>query len=108
MSASGLVVDRLFHLASLVPSSHHTARERQLRARLTLALNIVATGVLVTLWFLARNSRHSTSVATDPICGMAVKHFGAGRHASPRARRLLLLFAPVCRTLRSAPTHRRH
>jgi len=45
----------------------------------TLALNIVATGVLVTLWFLARNSRHSTSVATDPILRM-------GGHTSPPGR----------------------
>jgi len=34
MSASGLVVDRLFHLASLVPSSHHTRFAAALRARL--------------------------------------------------------------------------
>ena len=83
MSASGLVVDRLFHLASLVPSSHHTRfASGNFALGWTLALNIVATGVLVTLWFLARNSRHSTSVATDPICGMAVNTSapGAKRH----------------------------
>jgi len=83
MSASGLVVDRLFHLASLVPSSHHTRfASGNFALGWTLALNIVATGVLVTLWFLARNSRHSTSVATDPICGMAVNTSapGATRH----------------------------
>jgi len=73
MSAGGLVVDRLFHIASLVPSSHHTRFSADNFALgWTLALNILATALLVTLWLLARSARHSTSSATDPICGMTV------------------------------------
>src|SRR5579863_10403774 len=73
MSAGGLVVDRLFHIASLVPASHHTRfAAGNFPLGWTLALNVVATVLLVTLWLLARTGRHSTSSATDPICGMTV------------------------------------
>jgi hypothetical protein len=73
MSAGGLIVDRLFHLVSLVPSSHHVRfASGNFTLGWTLALNIVATVVLITLWLFARTSRHSASVATDPVCGMTV------------------------------------
>lgn len=73
MSAGGFVVDRLFHVASLVPASHHTRfAAGNFALGWTLALNVVAAALLVTLWLLARSGRHSTSTATDPICGMTV------------------------------------
>ncbi|HUZ42481.1 MAG TPA: permease [Acidimicrobiales bacterium] len=73
MSAGGLVVDRLFHVASLLPASHHTRfASGSFALGWTLALNVVATALLVTIWFLARTGRHSTSTAADPICGMTV------------------------------------
>jgi uncharacterized membrane protein YraQ (UPF0718 family) len=73
MSAGGLVVDRLFHLASLVPGSHLTRfAHANFALGWTLALNIVATVALVSLWLLARSGRASSAVATDPICGMSV------------------------------------
>jgi uncharacterized membrane protein YraQ (UPF0718 family)/YHS domain-containing protein len=73
MSAGGLVVDRLFHLASLVPGSHHTRfASANFPLGWTLALNVVASVALVTLWLLARSGGVSSSVATDPICAMSV------------------------------------
>ncbi len=73
MSLGGLVVDRLFHLASLVPDSRHTRfAGGHFALGWTLALNVVATGVLVTIWFASRSSGRSASVATDPVCGMTV------------------------------------
>jgi hypothetical protein len=73
MSLGGLVIDRLFHFASLIPASHHTRfASGTFPLGWTLALNVAATVVLVTLWFLSRSTRHSASVATDPICGMSV------------------------------------
>ncbi len=83
MSAGGLVVDRLFHLASLVPSSHHLRLANgSFALGWTLALNIVATAMLLSQWLLARSARRSPSVATDPICGMTVDTSspGATRH----------------------------
>jgi uncharacterized protein len=72
MTLGGFLVDRLFHLTSLVPSTH---RVRFAGANFplgwNLALNVTATVVLVTLWLLARSDR-SGSLAIDPICGMAV------------------------------------
>jgi uncharacterized membrane protein YraQ (UPF0718 family) len=73
MSVGGLVVDRLFHLVSLVPSSRHTRfAGGDFALGWTLALNVVAVAVLAAIWLLARSSGPSTSVATDPICGMTV------------------------------------
>jgi uncharacterized membrane protein YraQ (UPF0718 family)/YHS domain-containing protein len=73
MSFGGLVVDRLFRVASLVPAAHHTRfAAGNFALGWTLALNIVATVLLVTLWLLARSGRRSPSSATDPICGMTV------------------------------------
>jgi hypothetical protein len=83
MSAGGLIVDRLFHLVSLVPGSHHVRfASGNFALGWTLALNIVATVVLITLLLLARTSRRSASVATDPVCGMTVDTSapGATRH----------------------------
>jgi uncharacterized membrane protein YraQ (UPF0718 family) len=73
MSAGGLIVDRLFHLTSWIPDSHHVRfASGNFELGGTLALNVVATVVLATLFVLARSSRPSSSVATDPICGMTV------------------------------------
>ncbi len=83
MSGGGLVVDRLFHAAALVPSSHHVRfAGGNFALGTTLVLNIVATVVLVVVWLLARSTRNSSLVATDPICGMTVNIAspGATRH----------------------------
>jgi uncharacterized protein len=72
MTIGGFVVDRLFHLTSLIPSSHHVRfAGGNFALGWTLALNVAATLALVTLWLLARSDR-SGSLAIDPICGMAV------------------------------------
>jgi uncharacterized membrane protein YraQ (UPF0718 family)/YHS domain-containing protein len=87
MSAGGLVVDRLSHAASLVPRSHHLRfAGGHFALGWTLALNIAATAVLATCWLLARSSRSSGRVATDPICGMTVDTSapGATRHVEHR------------------------
>jgi uncharacterized membrane protein YraQ (UPF0718 family)/YHS domain-containing protein len=83
MSLGGLVVDRLSHLASLVPTSHHVRfAGGHFALGWTLALNVAAALVLLTLWFLARSTRNSGRAATDPICGMTVDTSapGATRH----------------------------
>jgi uncharacterized membrane protein YraQ (UPF0718 family)/YHS domain-containing protein len=73
MSAGGLIVDRLFHLVSLVPASHHTRfAGGHFDLGATLVLNVIATLVLATLWLLARSKRVSSAGATDPMCGMTV------------------------------------
>lgn len=96
MSAGGLVVDRLFHLASLVPSTHHTRfASGSFELGWTLALNIIAAVVLVTLWFVARSGRPSSSVATDPICGMTVDTSAPG--ATRRVGKVVYYFcSPRC------------
>jgi uncharacterized membrane protein YraQ (UPF0718 family) len=72
MTVGGFLVDRLFHLTSLAPSSHHVRfADGDFPLGWTLALNIAATAVLVTLWWMARSDRSGT-LAIDPICGMAV------------------------------------
>ena len=83
MSAGGLAVDRLFHLATWVPRTHHVRfANGTFPLGWTLALNIVAAAALVTIWLVARSGRPSSSVATDPICGMTVDTSapGATRH----------------------------
>jgi uncharacterized membrane protein YraQ (UPF0718 family)/YHS domain-containing protein len=83
MSLGGLVVDRLFHLASWIPTSHHVRfASGDFPLGWDLALNVVATVVLASVWLLARTSRRSAAVATDPICGMTVDTSapGAVRH----------------------------
>src|ERR1700689_1304708 len=73
MSLGGLVVDRLFHLASWIPASHHVRfASGDFPLGWDLALSVVATIALATLWLVARSSGRSTAVATDPICGMTV------------------------------------
>ncbi len=82
MTVGGFLVDRLFHLTSLVPKSHHVRfAGGNFALGWTLALNVAATLVLATLWWLARSDR-SGSLATDPVCGMAVDTSapGATRH----------------------------
>lgn len=96
MSAGGLVVDRLFHVASLVPSTHHTRfASANFELGWTLALNIIAAVVLVTLWFVARSARTPSSVATDPICGMTVHTSAPG--ATRRVGKVVYYFcSPRC------------
>ena len=73
MSAGGLIVDRLFNAARLIPASHHTAvMSGHFALGWTLGLNVLATAVIGALYVLARSSRHSSLSATDPICGMTV------------------------------------
>ena len=99
MSAGGLVVDRLSHAASLVPTSHHVRfAGGNFALGWTLALNVAAALVLLMLWLLARSTRSTGRVATDPICGMTVDTSapGATRHVehvdyyfcSPRSARI--------------------
>ena len=72
MSLGGLIVDRLFTLANLVPASHQVAiTDGHFALGWTLALNVAATLVLITLFFLGR-SRSDELSALDPICGMNV------------------------------------
>ena len=73
MSAGGLIVDRLFNAAGLIPTSHHTAvMSGHFTMGWTLVLNVVATVIIIALYVLARSSRNSPLSATDPICGMTV------------------------------------
>ncbi len=73
MSACGLIVDRVFFAARLIPASHQTAvMSGHFALGWTLVLNVVATVVISVLYALARSSRHSSLSATDPICGMTV------------------------------------
>jgi uncharacterized membrane protein YraQ (UPF0718 family)/YHS domain-containing protein len=72
-SVTGLVVDGLFHLSHLVPSSRHVrVLSGQFPLGTTLVLNVLALVVLVGAWRLARSSRMDHHGATDPICGMTV------------------------------------
>ena len=73
MSATGLVVDRLFTLVHAVPATHHTSvMSGRFDMGWTLGLNVVAALLALALWVLARSPSSSTLVATDPVCGMAV------------------------------------
>jgi hypothetical protein len=70
MSAGGLLIDALFGAVHLLPVNRHTAAiSGSFSLGWTLALNIAATLVLVTLWLAARRAKN---VARDPICGMTV------------------------------------
>ena len=72
MSLGGLVVDRLFNVAHLVPTARDVAvTSGHFAMGWTLVLNVLATAVLVTLWVLGR-SRSDALSAIDPICGMNV------------------------------------
>ena len=82
MSLGGLVVEVLFRSAGLAPTSHHVrALSGDFPLGATLVLNIVATIVLVTVWWLARRTHPDATTATDPVCGMTVEV------ASPSATR---------------------
>ena len=73
MSAGGLVVEALFRSANLIPTTRHTpAMSGHFPLGPTLAANILATAVVVTLLVLARNRDGDAQSARDPICGMNV------------------------------------
>jgi YHS domain-containing protein len=72
-SVAGLIVDGLFHLSHLTPSSRHVrVLSGQFPLGVTLVLNVLALVVLVCVWRLARSSSVDHHGATDPICGMTV------------------------------------
>jgi uncharacterized protein len=82
-SGAGLVIDGLFRVTRLIPSSHHVkvlSGEFPLGA--TLVLNVLATAVLLAVWRLARGANNIGHAATDPICGMTVdpSHAPASAH----------------------------
>jgi len=100
MSLGGLLVDRLFTLARLVPPSHHVAiTSGHFALGWTLVLNVIATVVLVALWVLTRTPAHDLS-AIDPICGMNVDTSAPAATRERRPRRLFLL-ASLRRAIRS-------
>ena len=73
MSLAGLLVEVLFRSIGLAPTSHHVrALSGDFPLGATLVLNVLATIVLVAVWWLARRARADTSTATDPVCGMTV------------------------------------
>jgi YHS domain-containing protein/uncharacterized membrane protein YraQ (UPF0718 family) len=73
MSIAGLLVNGLFHVAHLIPSSHHlTALDGNFPLGATLVLNVLATMLLIYVVVLARSTRTSHLSAIDPICGMTV------------------------------------
>jgi YHS domain-containing protein/uncharacterized membrane protein YraQ (UPF0718 family) len=72
MSTAGLIVDGLFHLIRLAPTSHHVrVLDGQFPLGATLVLNVLATLALFGAWWLARRGPDSL-VAIDPVCGMGV------------------------------------
>ncbi|HVB51088.1 MAG TPA: permease [Acidimicrobiales bacterium] len=73
MSVGGLLVNGLFHLAHLVPTSHHVrALSGDFPLGSTLVLNVLATLVLLYVWLLARRPQEQALSATDPVCGMTI------------------------------------
>jgi hypothetical protein len=73
MSVGGLLVNGLFHLARLVPSSHHVrALSGDFPLGATLVLNVLATTVLLIVWWLSRSPRNDALSAIDLVCGMSV------------------------------------
>jgi YHS domain-containing protein len=74
MSVGGLIVNGLFHLIHLVPSSHHVrALSGEFPLGSTLVLNVLATVVLLALWWLSRTATDTSRSALDPVCGMSVE-----------------------------------
>jgi uncharacterized protein len=72
-SAAGLLVDALFHVSHLVPSSRHVrVLSGQFPLGATLVLNVLALVALVGVWQLSRRARVDDLGSTDPICGMTV------------------------------------
>ena len=72
-SGAGLLVDGLFHVSHLLPSSHHVrVLSGQFPLGATLVLNVLALVVLLSVWQLSRRARVDNLGATDPVCGMTV------------------------------------
>ncbi len=73
MSGGGLLVDLIFQLLHLVPRTRHSpALSGEFPLGWTLALNIVATAVFVTVWVVGRHRHDDHESARDPVCGMTV------------------------------------
>jgi len=72
ISASGLLVNGLFHVTALVPSRHLRVLDGQFPLGATLVLNVLAAAVLAVAWWLSRATPSRVRVATDPVCGMSV------------------------------------
>jgi YHS domain-containing protein/uncharacterized membrane protein YraQ (UPF0718 family) len=73
MSAAGLLVDGLFRGLGLAPTSHHVrVLDGEFPLGSTLVLNVLATLLLLGTWWLARRRSATSTVAIDPVCGMAV------------------------------------
>ena len=74
MSAGGLLVNGLFHVLGLIPTSRHTpAMSGHFALGGTLVANVAAAVVLIGLIVLARRTdSHADDSARDPICGMNV------------------------------------
>jgi hypothetical protein len=73
MSVGGLLVNGLFHVVHLVPTSHHVrALAGDFPLGSTLVLNVLATVVLLYVWLVARRPQDQALSATDPVCGMTV------------------------------------
>ena len=97
MSAAGLVVDVLFRVSGLVPQSRHVRiLSGHFPLGATLALNIVATIVLLATWWVAKFSPPSASLATDPICGMSVDTSSAAASVQ-RGSTTFYFCSPRCR-----------
>ena len=71
MAAGGLIVQALFTWAGIVPAVR-PGRLVPLAVHVdaTTALDIVAVGALVVLWWLRRTGGTPGSVVVDPVCGM--------------------------------------
>lgn len=82
-SGAGLVIDGIFHVTDLIPSSHHVrVLSGGFPLGATLVLNVLAAIVLLLVWQLARRAQTSGHDATDPVCGMTVdpSHAPASTH----------------------------
>jgi hypothetical protein len=72
-SVAGLLVNALFRVSHLVPSSRRVrVLSGQFPLGATLVLNVLALVVLVSVWQLSRRARVDDFGATDPVCGMTV------------------------------------
>jgi YHS domain-containing protein len=81
MAAAGLMVEGLFSLVGAVPRHRpDTIVSTRFEWNYTTALNLLFLAVLAGLWWLRRNRsrfRGTRDVATDPVCGMQVRHSDA-------------------------------
>ncbi len=72
MSVGGLLINGLFHVAHLIPASHHLhALSGSFPLGATLVLNVAATLLLAVVWVYAKRASNEVS-AIDPVCGMTV------------------------------------